>query len=108
MIAVKLPVEVKQNNLPPECGEPIDVGDTYPFSKCTVGLQLTNNRFVPASEETQFSKHVVVVVVAQSYIYARLDKCGPNPREKPILAAVYRGRGIRAEVCQKEIRVALA
>jgi hypothetical protein len=28
MNAVKLPSEAKQNNLPPECGQPIDVGDT--------------------------------------------------------------------------------
>jgi hypothetical protein len=26
MSAVKLPGEVKQNNLPPECGQPIDAG----------------------------------------------------------------------------------
>jgi hypothetical protein len=26
--AVKLPGEAKQNNLPPECGQPIDVGET--------------------------------------------------------------------------------
>jgi hypothetical protein len=25
---VKLPVEAKQNNLPPDCGQPIDVGET--------------------------------------------------------------------------------
>jgi hypothetical protein len=28
MSAAKLPGEMKQNNLPPECGQPIDVGDT--------------------------------------------------------------------------------
>jgi hypothetical protein len=27
MIEVKLPGEAKQNNLPPECGQPIDMGD---------------------------------------------------------------------------------
>jgi hypothetical protein len=27
MSAVKLPGKVKQNNLPPECGQPIDVGE---------------------------------------------------------------------------------
>jgi hypothetical protein len=27
MSEVKLPSEVKQNNLPPECGQPIDAGE---------------------------------------------------------------------------------
>jgi hypothetical protein len=27
MSAVKLPSEAKQNNLPPECGQPIDAGE---------------------------------------------------------------------------------
>jgi hypothetical protein len=27
VIAVKLTVEAKQNNQPPECGQPIDVGE---------------------------------------------------------------------------------
>jgi hypothetical protein len=27
MSAIKLPGEAKQNNLPPECGQPIDTGD---------------------------------------------------------------------------------
>jgi hypothetical protein len=28
MSAVKLPGEAKQNDLPPECGQPIDAGET--------------------------------------------------------------------------------
>jgi hypothetical protein len=31
--AVKLPGEAKQNNRPPECGQPIDAGDLLGVSK---------------------------------------------------------------------------
>jgi hypothetical protein len=31
MSAVKLPSEAKQNNLPPECGQPIDAGEIWPI-----------------------------------------------------------------------------
>jgi hypothetical protein len=33
--AVKLPDEAKQNNIPPECGQPIDGGD-YVYDNCTM------------------------------------------------------------------------
>jgi hypothetical protein len=31
MSAVKLPGEAKQDNLPPECGQPIDVGGSVSY-----------------------------------------------------------------------------
>jgi hypothetical protein len=45
---VKLPGEAKQNNLPPECGQPIDAGEFYP------GIDTQRNHgFMPRPTDSQ-------------------------------------------------------
>jgi hypothetical protein len=56
MSEVKLPGEARQNNLPPECGQPIDVGDcTAWINVCTHWIQRQNK---PVAIFLEFIGHV--------------------------------------------------